>query len=216
MHSTLSYNLQFNNPQSGAANSLYTRAHQRGQRGQLWTSLTGRSRALLVLAEVSAACFIEAQSDSGLRTVPISQIRGSESRSADFDRDFNPLQAHTQGRWLSIAQARRQGKALPPVVLIQVGAVYFVRDGHHRISVARALGQKAIEAKVVVWQVAGPLPWETRAQGAELKNGRLIQQLRRACVWLQERALPSFYAFLDTIGSASRSPAVPQSGVQGR
>jgi hypothetical protein len=49
---------------------------------------------------------------------------------------------------------------LPPVVLVQVGDVYFVRDGHHRISVARALGQLDIEAEVTVWEVAGPLPWD--------------------------------------------------------
>jgi hypothetical protein len=49
---------------------------------------------------------------------------------------------------------------LPPVVLVQVGDVYFVRDGHHRISVARALGQLDIEAEVTVWHLSGPLPWD--------------------------------------------------------
>jgi hypothetical protein len=53
-----------------------------------------------------------------------------------------------------VAQARQQGLSLPPVELTQVGEVYFVRDGHHRISVARALGQTDIEAEVRVWQVA--------------------------------------------------------------
>jgi hypothetical protein len=65
-------------------------------------------------------------------------------------------------RWLRIAAARDQGKVLPPVVLVQVGDVYFVRDGHHRISVARALGQQDIEAQVTLWQVKGTLPWEMR------------------------------------------------------
>jgi hypothetical protein len=67
-------------------------------------------------------------------------------------------------RWLSVAAARDQGKGLPPVVLVQVGDVYFVRDGHHRIAVARALGQLDIEAQVTVWHVSGPLPWETRVR----------------------------------------------------
>jgi hypothetical protein len=71
-------------------------------------------------------------------------IRGSESRSSDFDRDFNPLHDHNRRRWLNVAAARQRGKALPLVKLIQVGDVYFVRDGHHRISVARALGQRSI------------------------------------------------------------------------
>jgi hypothetical protein len=49
---------------------------------------------------------------------------------------------------------------LPAVDLIQIGDVYFVRDGHHRISVGRAMGQEIIDAEVTVWEVAGPLPWE--------------------------------------------------------
>jgi hypothetical protein len=53
---------------------------------------------------------------------------------------------------------------LPPVVLVQVGDVYFVRDGHHRISVARALGQLDIEAEVTVWQVSGPLPCDAHVE----------------------------------------------------
>jgi hypothetical protein len=164
MHSTLSYNLQFSNCQVGAAYSLYTRARQRGQRCQLWASLRKRSRALLGLAEVRTTCFVEAQSDGDLRTVSIDQIRGSENRCADFDCDFYPVQGHTQERWLSIVRAWQEGKALPPVSLIQVGDIYFVQDGHHRISVARALGQKAVEARVVTWQVAGPLPWGRLSQ----------------------------------------------------
>jgi len=52
------------------------------------------------------------------------------------------------------------GTPLPPVELVQVGDVYFVRDGHHRISVARTVGQRDIEAEVTVWHVDGPLPWE--------------------------------------------------------
>jgi hypothetical protein len=53
---------------------------------------------------------------------------------------------------------------LPPVVLVQVGDVYFVRDGHHRISVARALGQLDIEAAVTVWHLSGPLPCDAHVE----------------------------------------------------
>jgi hypothetical protein len=132
--------------------SLYSRARGRGRWGQLWAKLTGRSRRLLTLAELKTASSVRARSHVGVRTVPIQQIRGSESRSQDFDRDFNPLQDHNKGRWLSVATAWQRGKMLPPVELIQVGDVYFVRDGHHRISVARAMGQQHVEAVVVVWQ----------------------------------------------------------------
>jgi hypothetical protein len=160
MHAALSYNLPVSSPQSGAADSLYASARKRGQRGQLWASLTGSARSLRALAEVGEACSIQAKAAGGLHTVALSQIQGSESRSADFDRDFNPLQDCTQERWLGIAAARQRDRQLPPVALIQVGDIYFVRDGHHRISVARALGQKAIQATVEVWHVAGQLPWQ--------------------------------------------------------
>jgi hypothetical protein len=99
-----------------------------------------------------------------LHTVAISNICGSENRVVDFDCDFNPLQDHTRDRWLGIAAALQRGRCLPPVALIQVGDRYFVRDGHHRISVARALGQKAIEATVEIWQVEEQLPWEQPSQ----------------------------------------------------
>jgi hypothetical protein len=124
------------------------------------SNLTGRSRALYALNEVRATCAVEDKSDGGTRPVPINQIRGSESRSRYFDRDFNPLHDQARGRWLGIARAREQGKYLPPVVLVRVGDIYFVRDGHHRISVARAFGQLDIEARVTVWKVTGSLPWE--------------------------------------------------------
>jgi hypothetical protein len=145
------------------ANSLFLQARSRARRSQFWSHLTGRSRALYALKEVTTACAIQAQSDSAVRPVPISQIRGSEGRSRYFDRDFDPLYDQARGRWLNIARAREQGKQLPPVVLVQVGDVYFVKDGHHRISVARALGQLDIEARVTVWKASSPLPWERPA-----------------------------------------------------
>lgn len=130
---------------------LYKNARVRGRRGQLLAFLTGRSRKLHSLEEVSHACKVQNRRSGGTRTVPIAMICGSENRAADFDCDFNPLQDHTCDRWLNIAKAWQRGRYLPPVILIQVGDHYFVRDGHHRISVARALGMKAVEAKVEVW-----------------------------------------------------------------
>ncbi len=151
---------------------LYHGALKRGRRGQLWSGLTGRSRRLLSLEEVSRTGRVQARSSGGTRTVAIAEICGSENRAADFDCDFNPLQDHTQDRWLGIASALQRGRCLPPVALIQVGDRYFVRDGHHRISVARALGQKAIEATVEVWQVDNPLCWEQLSQAPRRRHAR--------------------------------------------
>jgi hypothetical protein len=183
--------------------ALYNRARSRGQRGRAWSALTGRPRRLLPLAEVDAACAVQTRRYTGMQTVPIGRIGGSEGRSNDFDRDFNPLQHHTKGRWLGIATARRRGKEMPPVELIRVGDVYFVRDGHHRISVARALGQRDVEAEVTVWQVSGPLPWEQPASvpgatgqevRAELRHKRAKDGAR-----LQERFLPGLSNLLAAV-----------------
>jgi hypothetical protein len=162
---------------------LHRRALNRGQLGLLWSKLTGRSTRLYSLKSIETDCVVHGRRSAGHQTVSIEQIRGSEGRAHDFDRDFNPLQSHTRERWLSIAAVLQRGKALPPVLLVQVGDIYFVKDGHHRVSVARALGQKAVEARVMVWQVAGPLPWETQTRvpgyelaGAEKVLGRLRRQ----------------------------------------
>jgi hypothetical protein len=145
---------------STSPKSLYTSARQQGQRSQSWSILGRHADRLFALSEVEDACNVRARCHAGIQNVAISQIRGSEGRCNDFDGDFNPIQDHCMSRWLRVAAARDQDKVLPPVELIRVGDVYFVRDGHHRISVARALGQLDIEAEVTVWQVAGPLPWD--------------------------------------------------------
>jgi hypothetical protein len=168
-------------------NSLFAPCRKRARRGQFWSRLTGRSRALFALKDVRAACMLKAEYDDGIRSVPIRQIRGSEGRSRYFDCDFNPLYDQARGRWLNIARARQQGKGLPPVLLVQVGDIYFVRDGHHRISVARALGQLDIEARVTVWHVSGTLPWEETAEASSpgliariLGMGHAFRKLQRA------------------------------------
>jgi hypothetical protein len=136
----------------GLAVRKWRDARFHGQLGQIWSRLTGRSGRLLDLSAWRAAGRLLGGRSAGIRTVPISKIRGSEGRSEDFDREFHPLRLHNQGRWLSVATARQRGVVLPPVELIQIGDIYFVRDGHHRISVAKAFGQEEIEAEVTVWE----------------------------------------------------------------
>lgn len=195
---------------------LYHRALDRGRRAQRWSTLARRSRRLLDLVSIEAQCVVDARCDAVLRTVPLNQIRGSEGRVGDFDCDFYPLRQHTQERWLGIAKAWERGKELPPVALVQVGDIYFVRDGHHRISVARALGQTAIEARVIVWQVAGPLPWEAPANTpgrepvGQLEGiGRLFGGLRRGIAGFGARTRPIVQNLMGAVRAGVRSPAVP-------
>ena len=162
------------------ADSLYGQARQRARRGKFLSKLTGRSRRLFALQEIEATCTIEDRSDGGVRPVPICQIRGSEGRSRYFDNDFNPLHDRARGRWLNIARARQQAKDLPPVVLVQVGDAYFVRDRHHRISVARALGESHVDARVTVWEVAGVLPWDRPSQAPRTGLSARLQDIGHA------------------------------------
>lgn len=140
---------------------LYRRLRGQALWGRLWSALTGRSGRLHTLAAVEAACTIVDCRDAGVCTVPINRIRGSNcNRSCDYDACFRPLHCHDQERWLNVAASRLRGVKLPPVDLVEVAGVFFVMDGHHRISVARALGEAEVQASVSIWQVSGPLPWE--------------------------------------------------------
>lgn len=95
-----------------------------------------------------------ARHHEGIQTISLDRIVGSEGRDDDFDSSFRPRRENGRDRWVSVALARAQGKSLPPVSLVRLGDAYYVRDGHHRISVARALNELEIEAEVIGWQTA--------------------------------------------------------------
>jgi hypothetical protein len=185
-----------------AAAELYRRARSQGRRGRFSSALGRDSGRLFDLAEVEANCPVHGRFHAGVRSVPLEQIQGSEGRSHDFDRSFRPLQNHTKDRWVGIAVAHSRGRVLPLVDLIQVGDVFFVRDGHHRVSVAQALGQVAIDAEVTVWQVDGPLPW----QAAACRN----QQIGDDVGQLTAHLLSGFRALLSTLASSLRALPAPQ------
>jgi hypothetical protein len=152
---------------------LYRRARSRGILDWVRSVLAGGPSHLLDLGGVLATCTVRNRCDLGTQAVPIDRIVGSEGRGKDFDASFRPLRAHNQARWVRVAEAMYMGVPLPPVHLIQVGDVYFVRDGHHRISVAKALGQAEIEADVTAWKVTGALPW-AQAAPARRTAGRAL------------------------------------------
>lgn len=134
------------------ASEQFCRLQGEALRHKLWSALTGRRYQLLNLNEVQQDLKGHGRRHAGLQLVPIAQIQGSEGRSEDFDHNFRPLKGHNKERWVDVAVARWADKALPAVDLVQIGELYFVRDGHHRISVARLDGQVEIEAQVTVWQ----------------------------------------------------------------
>ncbi len=112
------------------------------------------------LHSIKSCIALRGISYSGIQGVDIHKIIGTEGRAADFDLDFHPMEEESRERWVNMTLAYLLGIPLPPVELIRVGDVYFVRDGHHRVSVALALGQKAIDAEVITWRVAPVLAAE--------------------------------------------------------
>jgi hypothetical protein len=133
---------------SGRAASDFSRARLKSFLNRVRSIVSGRSRTLLSYEEVRASLHLAGSIDRGLETVRLDAIVGSLNRYHDFDRAFLPVKNVTASRWENIDLAYYQHKDLPPVLLYKVGQVYFVVDGHHRVSVAREQGQEEIEAEV--------------------------------------------------------------------
>ncbi len=136
---------------SPRASRLFDRALATGRRRSWWARLLGGSRQLARLDATDDS--ITGRHAEGTRTVPLDHISGSVSKADDFDCEFYPLQERTENRWVRVATAMLRGETLPPVELIRVGDRYFVVDGHHRISVARALGHSHIDAVITAWNI---------------------------------------------------------------
>jgi hypothetical protein len=134
------------------------------------TWLTGKSNDLLPFEEVKAHMPFRGQHYVGLRQIPIDQIVGSIGRYRDFDRAFLPRQKRTKDRWISIDRAHYQEVVLPPVELYKMGEAYFVKDGNHRVSVARAKGQVFMDAVVTEIDLQIPLTADTVFSDLELKG----------------------------------------------
>jgi hypothetical protein len=132
--------------------NLFYRAYLKG-RVQRWLHrwLTGQDSTIMDLSVVAQELNLHHRWSGGLHAIPLEQIMGSMGRTKDFDIDFAPLHQKSEGRWTNLALARFSGAVLPPIEVIQVNQVYFVKDGHHRVSVAKALGERYIEAEVTVW-----------------------------------------------------------------
>lgn len=133
------------------SNELFNQAAMRSITKRAWSWITRKSHRLVALSEMALQGELRPAAYVGTKSVDITKIYGSEDRTQDFDRDFNPISQRIRERWTHIARLFLKGEALPPVELIQLGDGYFVRDGHHRISVARALGNRYIDAEIVMF-----------------------------------------------------------------
>jgi hypothetical protein len=127
----------------------------RARRRQVLARLAHRLRGepddvnlTLPFDDVVAALGYEGERPLGLQTIDLSTIVGTVDSDRDFDRRFRPTSARVRQRWEGLALAVRRGDPIPPIDVYRVGDLHFVRDGHHRVSIALATGHKTIDAHV--------------------------------------------------------------------
>ncbi len=133
--------------------------------------LSGRPDDLLSFTEVQQQLHLsEPDRDVRLEEIPLDRIVGSVGRYRDFNRAFLPRGHISPERWARIDRLRRQTD-LPPIDVFKIGDVYFVRDGNHRVSVARSRGDDVIRARIVEIPVRVPLRPDTSPDDLILKSG---------------------------------------------
>ena len=137
------------------------------------------SNRLLSFDEVKSALGAVEQVYLDMRTVPVEKIVGSVGRHRDFDRAFLPSTGDLEERWKRIDQMMHRAEELPPVSLYKIGDAYFVRDGNHRISVARQLGVEMIDAEVIELRSRVPIDSAITARDLlhKLEQRRLLERL---------------------------------------
>jgi hypothetical protein len=111
--------------------------------------LTRHSNDLLAFDQVRESLHARQQVDRGTRMIELDKIVGSVGRYRDFTRQFMPRPHVQRERWGRLDRALNAMETIPPIEVYQIGDVYFVKDGNHRVSVARANGLKDIEAHVI-------------------------------------------------------------------
>ena len=146
----------------------YAAARSQALFNSLRARLTGRPNRLLSFDEIKDKLHLSGSVYGGIHSVPVKSIIGSVDRYRDFDRAFLPAQVFTSDRWRAINRAFYRDEALPLIKLYQVGDVYFVRDGHHRVSVARQHGVEFIDAEVIKVQSRVPLTPDVDAHDLEI------------------------------------------------
>lgn len=152
------------------ASKRYQSARRRVFFDNLYSLVRGRSPELLSFDSVQAA--LQAWQQVERREpemIPLDKIVGSVGRYRDFTREFLPRDSISPSRWQAVDAAMHSQTGLPPIEVYQVGDAYFVSDGNHRVSVARANGFKDIEAYVTLLETPVSITTATRAEDLVLK-----------------------------------------------
>lgn len=126
----------------------FNAAHRKASLKSAISHLTGEKIDLLSYGEVLKSLRLQGQVERGRQEIPLDNIIGSVGRYTDFTRDFLPRKSSDSQRWVSVKVATESLMGVPPIEVYKVGDYYFVRDGNHRVSIARQNGQSHIEAYI--------------------------------------------------------------------
>jgi hypothetical protein len=159
----------------------FSNAKNRARFQVLLSKLKWENSDLLSLYEVTKLIKPKGETYKGMQTIPIEQIIGSEGRARDFSKAFYPKKDLLKERWESIDRAHLQFIELPSINVYKLGEWYFVRDGNHRVSVAKTQGVKFIDAEVVELDSEIPLKKgmtmkELRLEVVEFERTQVIEQ----------------------------------------
>ena len=135
----------------------FSRAYMKGFWRSVFSQISNKDNELLPFDEVMHNIPLRGQHYLGLKQIETSKIIGSVNRYQDFDRAFLPRQMHTRARWESVNSAYFKDIILPPIEVYKVSDAYFVKDGNHRVSVARERGQAYMDAYVIEIEVSGTI-----------------------------------------------------------
>jgi hypothetical protein len=126
----------------------FNRARNRAVLSRIQHFLNADKDNLLSLNDVKEILKPRNEVYRGMQVIPIGKIVGSEGRYRDFNKYFLPRREFLRSRWVSVDLAQIRDIPLPAIQLYEIGGVYFVRDGNHRVSVFHAQGGEAIDAEV--------------------------------------------------------------------
>jgi len=156
------------------ANEHFNRARFSEAVSRIFNILKPEDHELLSLDDVRKVLRPRGENYRGYRSVPIDKIIGSEGRYRDFSRQYLPKREDSRTRWTSIDRAHQRNVILPAVNLYEIAGYYFVRDGNHRVSVARAMGMREIDAIIV--HVDTEIPLEDTTTKSTLKSKVLLYE----------------------------------------
>jgi hypothetical protein len=135
----------------------FNKARSKANISNILNALTPERQELLSLGDIRKLVKPKSETYIGMKTVDIDLIIGSEGRYKDFNRTFLPKKDFIRNRWESIDKAHLKSVILPAIKLYEIGGSYFVRDGNHRVSVAKMQGVMSIDAEIIRLDTEIPL-----------------------------------------------------------